>query len=44
MILTGTGYLGPVWDLKHFAEVLNVDYRKSITECNVGLYNDPLIP
>lgn len=35
--------MGPVWDFNHLAEVLNVDYRKSVTECNVGLSNDTLI-
>lgn len=35
--------MGPVWDLNHLAEVLNVDYSKSVTECNVGLSNGTLI-
>lgn len=35
--------MGPVWDFNHLAEVLNVDYSKSVTECNVGLSNGTLI-
>lgn len=35
--------MGPVWDFNHLAEVSNVDYSKSVTECNVGLSNGTLI-